>query len=213
MATSVYRSLEELRLRKHPVEMLSGIYFLWYGDTLVYIGQSSNGTSRIMDHKKDKLFDSWYWIPVVEKYLDDVEYFYIEKFKPEYNKVCGSYSLDNLSEFFNIPKSDVRTLLNPAPVKTFNELNINSKKESVNIRVKQQIEKTHKAIKTNYTPKKKWKHIKFQSPKKYDTLTPKQQRDIKLMYHHKKMKYTQIADKLKLPASKIQSFLARSKAW
>lgn len=61
------------------------VYFLFLGDKVVYVGQSSVGLARIYAHKGKKKFDSVSYISVPKQLLHSIEDFYIGKFKPMYN--------------------------------------------------------------------------------------------------------------------------------
>lgn len=66
------------------------IYFLIdtniYGaKEVVYVGQSKRGFKRILEHK-DKKFKYIAILPCDEKDLDVTEKFYIEQYRPKYNK-------------------------------------------------------------------------------------------------------------------------------
>ncbi len=64
-----------------------GLYALFQGDVLVYIGQSLNVHKRVLTHmlegKKD--FDSYRVIPTLASELSESEVAYIVEFKPLYN--------------------------------------------------------------------------------------------------------------------------------
>ena len=65
------------------------VYFLVYNDTVVYVGQTrAVWPSRIEQHLRDsgKVFDDVFYIPVDSDKINDVEYYYIKKFNPIYNK-------------------------------------------------------------------------------------------------------------------------------
>jgi hypothetical protein len=62
---------------------MSGIYFLFQGDTLVYIGQSKNVEKRISTHNID--YDSYRVIPCAIPDLLRYEKRLINYFKPELN--------------------------------------------------------------------------------------------------------------------------------
>lgn len=63
-----------------------GIYFLIRNKEVVYVGKSdSNMMKRIVEHWKDKKFDSFYTIDIPSGNLDVLEADYIWEFKPRYN--------------------------------------------------------------------------------------------------------------------------------
>lgn len=65
----------------------SGVYFLFRGDVVVYVGQSSNVLTRIGEHISDrfKLFDGVAFIKCDCLNRLWLEKLYIDHFKPEYN--------------------------------------------------------------------------------------------------------------------------------
>jgi hypothetical protein len=70
-----------------PLTGQAGIYFLFFENQVVYVGQSKSCiASRIKNHRKDKEFTHYSYIPVNQhQYLNDVEDFYISEYQPKYN--------------------------------------------------------------------------------------------------------------------------------
>ena len=67
---------------------LMGIYFLYDGDKLVYIGQSKSILARIGQHMNtEKPFDSYALIECDEEDLDSMEAQYIRHYQPPLNVV------------------------------------------------------------------------------------------------------------------------------
>lgn len=68
-----------------------GVYFLYDGEELVYIGQSDNIYRRIGQHISEgvKRFDSFCFYEVGEERII-LESYLISKFQPKYNQTCGS---------------------------------------------------------------------------------------------------------------------------
>ena len=66
---------------------VSGVYFLYDGDELVYIGQSKSVKSRIMTHiaERRKTFNRGYFMRVHRQNLSSVETELIKHFNPRYN--------------------------------------------------------------------------------------------------------------------------------
>ncbi len=82
--------LDKLRKESFPlVGNLQGVYLLFEGEELVYIGQGWNCFLRVAEHTKknsNKLFTSWNFIPVEEpEDLDHFEKFLIQEHRPKYN--------------------------------------------------------------------------------------------------------------------------------
>lgn len=80
------------KLSQLPVERITGIYFLWRGDELVYVGQSRNLTERVLGHIQmgSKVFDGVSYIEHPLKGLTRFERFLIERLLPKYNKCSFS---------------------------------------------------------------------------------------------------------------------------
>lgn len=81
-----------------------GVYFLYKGSCLQYIGQSISILNRIRSHREDKDFDKVFYIPVSEEDLDHVETHLINKYKPPLNKKDGVAKYKDLSNIPNILK-------------------------------------------------------------------------------------------------------------
>jgi len=71
-------------LTQIPAGTPTGVYFLCQGKKIVYVGQSNSPCARISQHQKDKIFDHAYMIPTDQPLA--LEDYYINKFKPMYNK-------------------------------------------------------------------------------------------------------------------------------
>ncbi len=63
------------------------IYFLFNGDTLVYIGKSKNLVNRVMYHREDKTFTDLAIVETNENDYSLLECYYINKYKPQYNLI------------------------------------------------------------------------------------------------------------------------------
>lgn len=76
-------------LSQLPASTIAGVYFLWHGDLIVYVGQSHHITKRIFEHIKDrtKRFDGMSYIEIRKGRLR-LERYFIEKLLPKYNR-CG----------------------------------------------------------------------------------------------------------------------------
>ena len=71
---------------QNNIKLVRGIYFLFDGSNLVYIGQSENIFKRVPIHLETKKFDNWNYIEFVEDDLDILEAEFILKYQPKYNK-------------------------------------------------------------------------------------------------------------------------------
>ena len=92
-------SLEELRKNRIKTQPLqTGIYFLFLGDEIIYIGSTNCLHRRLGEHSFGrahgtrlsdlrKVFDSYIFIPYEDTVLMlEDEFSYITQFKPPYNK-------------------------------------------------------------------------------------------------------------------------------
>ena len=114
------------------------IYFLVHNDEVVYIGQTKQGLKRPFSHT-DKIFDKLYVIDlpdeINENELTLIEDYYIDKYKPKYNKLINSYySLIQTRNIFrkmfnNLENCTVRDIRNIS-----NIININIVNNKINIK-------------------------------------------------------------------------------
>lgn len=85
--------LDRIRVKSQPFTRFgtAGVYFLFLGDELVYIGQSNNCEVRINQHadKGLKVFDRYAMIRLHGNRADrqQVEWQLIHIFKPKYNEL------------------------------------------------------------------------------------------------------------------------------
>jgi hypothetical protein len=84
LTNKVLLSEAEIVSAANPWELATGIYFLIYGDKVIYVGQSVNVYARISQHH-DKLFDSFAFIPCEKNLLDSLESLYIHVLRPSLN--------------------------------------------------------------------------------------------------------------------------------
>lgn len=78
-----------------------GIYFLLNEGEIVYVGQSKRSVrQRILQHRKDKVFDSFFVKPYERKSLDFMEAMYIFVHTPKYNKVMPK-AQDSIYKFID----------------------------------------------------------------------------------------------------------------
>ncbi len=89
------RELLKTRIKVYPKGRITGVYFLFRGKEIVYVGATINIIPRISEHcngsrdKVKKEFDSFSYIECSGKNLVELEEYYIEKYSPIYNKkVC-----------------------------------------------------------------------------------------------------------------------------
>ena len=63
----------------------SCVYFLIDAGQIVYVGQSTNLASRLIQHRNNKEFNRVLYMPIENNRLDEVERFFIETLEPKYN--------------------------------------------------------------------------------------------------------------------------------
>ena len=81
---------DEIFVNRTPLNtQITGIYFLFRNEEIVYAGQSKNLHRRIIQHCYGKDFDSYSYIKCSESELNDLEFYFIAKHKPEYNSFDG----------------------------------------------------------------------------------------------------------------------------
>lgn len=74
-----------------PFPKCEGIYFLFDGEEIVYVGQSKDVCRRVGNHRlkkrehEPKTFDKFAFIQCDAEKIDEIETFYIAKFNPKYN--------------------------------------------------------------------------------------------------------------------------------
>lgn len=85
--------VSELLKHKFSLEWVVGVYFLFKGDDVVYVGQSVNVFSRVASHKSgSKDFDGFTYVQCDKRHLDFLESLYIHALRPRLNgSVGGTY--------------------------------------------------------------------------------------------------------------------------
>jgi hypothetical protein len=100
------------------------IYFLIQGDQVVYVGQTSVGLSRPFSHS-DKEYDWIKVMPCESERLDEIEDFYICKYKPKYNKSRNHGVVYSLNKVKSLIRKYYKPNFNLWELrKIFSELNI-----------------------------------------------------------------------------------------
>ena len=79
------KTKKEILSRRTPLEKDCFIYFLIKGEEIVYVGQTTNGLTRITQHCADKNFDYYSIEKCQITNLDNLEARYIVEFNPKYN--------------------------------------------------------------------------------------------------------------------------------
>lgn len=62
------------------------IYFLLQENEVVYVGQTTRGICRPLEHIRYKDFSSIKMLSCTEDMLNELESYYIDKYRPKYNK-------------------------------------------------------------------------------------------------------------------------------
>jgi len=87
MSDSEYAGLAKVPLQGN----CSGVYFLFQGDQLVYIGEGWNCFLRVAEHTRkdsDRVFTHWSFLPVEDKgQRRDLERKLRAKYKPRFNRI------------------------------------------------------------------------------------------------------------------------------
>lgn len=108
--------------RKSVSELTCGIYFLFDGEDIVYVGQSTEVELRIQKHRKEgrKKFDSWNFIECPATWLDDMETDCIIHFDPKYNKSLPRnkrfISREGIKKRFGMNWNSAKKMLNKSNV-------------------------------------------------------------------------------------------------
>ncbi len=87
----MYLTKDEILKNKKPKEeKIPGVYFLIFENEIIYVGCSSNTTSRILTHITNNIFnfDSYYINPCNDYLLQETKY--ILRFKPKKNTVVDT---------------------------------------------------------------------------------------------------------------------------
>lgn len=88
--------LREVRV----IDAEKGVYFLCWGDEVVYVGSAIYVSSRVATHAAEgrKQFDRAYFIPVSMSELDHTETQFILQLKPRFNLALGPCSCEGCRE-------------------------------------------------------------------------------------------------------------------
>mgnify|MGYP001571625471 CR=1 FL=1 len=76
---------------RKPPEAICGVYFLWKGSDLIYVGKSVNLVCRLLNHSRQRDFDSYSVVECQEGELADLETAYILLLKPPQNGAQNEY--------------------------------------------------------------------------------------------------------------------------
>lgn len=97
-------------------EMKPCIYFLVSENEIVYVGQTLSLPNRLLSHKKNKEFDSYYAYECEKEDMTKLECYFIIKFNPKYNKLLPWESdeyltLNMLKNRFGIGKIKAKKMI------------------------------------------------------------------------------------------------------
>lgn len=85
------------------------VYFLMLGDTIVYVGKSSESGvfSRLKSHQQDKEYDSYFVINGLESDAEamEIEKGFISLIRPKYNKADARVNLRAIMKVINLVTS------------------------------------------------------------------------------------------------------------
>ena len=91
------------------------VYFLKNENKVVYVGLTTSMYARISVHKRDKKFDEVEYIEVPGKRAAFIEFYFIKKYMPKYNKgiypVNGYGSYDTLERPTSFPKKYLKAFI------------------------------------------------------------------------------------------------------
>jgi hypothetical protein len=87
-----------------PPQIIIGVYFLIQDSEIVYVGQSTNVMTRLLQHK-NKEWNGWFCVECDMEELTCLEDHYILKFLPKYNKtIFSTDKIPGYTPFKNIKK-------------------------------------------------------------------------------------------------------------
>lgn len=118
-----------MNLKKYeiPANIKNAIYILYDEDEVVYVGQTTNGLTRLLNHGNKK-YNKFSFIEKEEKDLDYYEDLYIMKFQPKYNIHYNKYRMSFNSAYNNL-KYNIRKNMNIFDFAEYiKKLNIETKK-------------------------------------------------------------------------------------
>ena len=84
-------SVGRLLQRSKSLKKISGVYFLFHGSTLMYIGKSLHVHERIAKHMRDRVFgfDAYTIVAAPKSQIGDLEARYIRALSPTFNKMMN----------------------------------------------------------------------------------------------------------------------------
>lgn len=104
-----------LELRVHPPEKRAGIYVLFKGEEVVYVGQTVRGMRRVFDHIAGKDFDTYSFVETPVGELDRAEAQYILAFDPIYNHELpeggGYYTIPVLKKKLGLGAVEIKRII------------------------------------------------------------------------------------------------------
>jgi hypothetical protein len=95
--------IDHKNLKKIKNKKISGVYFLFKQGSLIYIGQSTDVESRIVQHRKDKVFDTYSFKRIKQYRLIDVEKECIKYYNPPLNNTYTDKALNKSNNDIDVP--------------------------------------------------------------------------------------------------------------
>lgn len=100
------KKFDPIEAKKIRMNRMSGVYFLFNEEKIVYVGMSKNIYSRVFTHDHAGRFDAFNFIRCPPEKCRDIEIYYIQKYKPTLNIVgideeffdtrCKTYNLSQI---------------------------------------------------------------------------------------------------------------------
>ena len=117
----------DLKKYEIPANIKNAIYILYDEDEVVYVGQTTNGLTRLLNHGNKK-YNKFSFIEKEEEDLDYYEDLYIMKFQPKYNIHYNKYRMSFNSAYNNL-KYNIKKNMNIFDFAEYiKKLNIETKK-------------------------------------------------------------------------------------
>lgn len=84
----------------------SCIYFLCRKEKVVYVGQAENVHQRLVEHYRNKMFDSVFYLRVPANKMNKIEHALIAELNPEYNRTNSKHTTKSKSLATSILNTD-----------------------------------------------------------------------------------------------------------
>lgn len=100
-----------------PGNAFSAVYLLFDDDEVVYVGQTTNGLRRLLQHN-DKIFNKY---AIIETSVEELEYYedyYMMKYKPKYNNNYNYYRM-SINSCYSRLRTCIQRQINIEQLKKF----------------------------------------------------------------------------------------------